>query len=68
MIAPASYEVRIREYLEKTVWVDANSMEEALQKVEFEYYDCGNIILDSDNYTGETDIEVIGTSDEEPEF
>lgn len=67
MIASASYEVRIRETIEKTVWVDANSPEEAQQRVELEYY-CGNIILDSDNYTGETDIDVIGPSDEEPEF
>ena len=67
MIMPASYEVVIREILEKTVYVSADSPEEAQSIVEYEYYK-GHIYLDSENYSGNNSIEVIGPSEEEPEF
>lgn len=67
MISPASYEVIIREILEKSVFVAANSLEEAQRIVEFEYYDQGNIILTDDNYI-ETEITAMCPSDEEPDL
>ena len=67
MIAPASYEVIIREILEKSVFIAAGSLEEAQQIAEFEYYDQGNIVLTDDNYI-ETEITAVCPSDEEPDF
>lgn len=67
MIAPASYEVVVREYLEKSVFVSAQNEDEALAKVE-DAYASGDIVLTSDNYYGHGDIELLGVSDEDPEF
>ena len=67
MIAPATYEVVVREYLEKSVFVSAQNEDEALVKVE-DAYASGDIILTSDNYYAHGDIELLGVSDEDPEF
>lgn len=66
MISPASYEVIIREILEKSVFVGANSLEEAQRTAEFEYNQ-GNIILTDSDYV-ETEITAICPSDEVPEL
>lgn len=44
-----NYTIEITETLQKQVTVKANSREEAIQKVQKEYFDC-DIILDSNDY------------------
>ena len=51
------YNVKITEWLEKTVQVEAETSQEASQIVLDEYYD-ENIALTADDYTGDFDIEV----------
>ena len=52
-----TYNVKITEWLEKTVQVKAETSQEARNMVLDDYYD-GNIIPTDDDYTGEFDIEV----------
>ena len=52
-----TYNVKITEWLEKTVQVEAETSQEAHNMVLDDYYD-GNIIPTADDYTGEFDIEV----------
>ena len=47
------YYVSVTETLNKVVSVDAESEKEAVQKVQDAYDDC-DIILDNDNFCGET--------------
>ena len=51
------YNVTIKETLEKTVQVKAETSQEASQMVLDDYYE-ENIILTADDYTGDFDIEV----------
>ena len=51
------YNVKITEWLEKTVQVEAETSQEAHNMVLDEYYD-ENIALTADDYTGDFDIEV----------
>lgn len=44
------YKVRITEHLEKDIFVEAETKEEALEEVKRRYHN-GEIILDADNYT-----------------
>lgn len=56
------YYVSVTEHLNKVVSVDAENEKEAVQKVQNAYDDC-DIIIDNDNFCGET-IEV----EEDQEF
>ena len=50
------YKVEITEYLQKTIEVDANTKEEAVDKVTIQYKN-SEVVLDSSNYVS-TDIEI----------
>ena len=50
------YKIEITEYMQRIIEQEANTQEEALDKVKKEYYD-GNICLDYNDLTGQ-DIEI----------
>ena len=54
------YYVSVTEHLNKVVSVDAESEEEAVNAVQDAYNNC-DIVLDSDNFVGDTMVHIVGS-------
>lgn len=59
------YKYEITETLNRHVTVRANSEEDARKLIEYKYYDEGSITLDSDDFYGDCDINLICTRDDD---
>lgn len=62
------YMVTIREELVRHVYVEAWTEAAAREYVEHLYCDVGDIVLEADDYQGDSDISVYGPVDKEPEY
>ena len=55
----ARYKLRVTEVLSRTVEVEAPNADKAWDRVASDYYK-GEIVLDASDYTGDTDIQLVG--------